>query len=80
MTPAHGAWVRTGNRTFDFAVVHHLLDPAGNFVGTVRAKSRVTLDGPDEFTAEFEGGFYDPAGNLLFPIGGTERATRIKAA
>ena len=79
VAPAHGAWVRVGNRTFDFSVVHHLLDQSGNFIGTVRAKSRATLSGPDEFTAEFEGGFYDPAGNFLFPVAGTERATRIKA-
>lgn len=78
VTPAHGAWVRTGNQTFTFAVVHHLLDAGGTFIGTIRAKSQVRLTSPDEFEATFEGTLYDPLGNALFPLSGRETGRRIK--
>jgi hypothetical protein len=38
VTPAHGAWLRTGRREFTFSIVHHLVDPGGNFVGTVKPR------------------------------------------
>jgi hypothetical protein len=79
VTPAHGAWLRTGRREFTFTVVHHLVDPAGNFVGTVKATSRATFVGEDQFQAVFDGTLFDPAGNVVAPISGTERGTRILA-
>jgi hypothetical protein len=77
VTSAHGTWQRTGKRHFVFVVVHHLVDPAGNFVGTVRAKSFAAFVGRDKFQADFEGGLYDPAGNLVAPVSGTEKGKRI---
>lgn len=78
ITPAHGAWEKTGSRDFAFAVVHHLVDQNGNPAGTVRAKSIVRLTSQDEFEATFEGTFFDPLGNPVFPITGTERGARIE--
>lgn len=77
ITPAHGAWEKIGKREYAFAVVHHLVDQSGNPTGTVKAKSILTLTSPDEFEATFEGTFFDPQGNPVFPISGTERGTRI---
>ena len=77
ITPAHGAGEKSGKREYAFAVVHHLVDQSGNPTGTVKAKSIVTLTGADEFEATFEGTFFDPQGNPVFPISGTERGTRI---
>jgi hypothetical protein len=77
VTTAHGAWVRTGRREFVFAVVHHLVDPQGNFVGTVKARSNATFISRDQFHAEYEGSLFDPNGAVIAPISGTERGTRI---
>jgi hypothetical protein len=79
VTPAHGAWLRTGRREFTFSIVHHLVDPAGNFVGTVKATSHATFIDEDHFQAVFDGTLFDPAGNALAPLSGTERGTRIVA-
>jgi len=79
VTPAHGAWLRTGRREFTFSIVHHLVDPAGNFAGTVKATSRATLVDDDRFQAVFDGTLFDPAGHAVAPISGTERGTRIVA-
>lgn len=78
VTPAHGAWEKTGNREFAFSVVHHLVDQNGNAVGTVKAKSIVRLNTQDDFEATFQGTFFDPLGNPVFPISGSERGTRIE--
>jgi hypothetical protein len=77
VTPAHGTWVRTSRREFVFAIVHHLVDPQGNFVGTVKAKSHATFLGRDNFHAEYEGHLFAPNGNVIAPISGTVRGTRI---
>jgi hypothetical protein len=79
VTPAHGEWAKIGNRDYTFAIVHHLFDPAGNFVGTVRAKSLVRLTNPSEFTATFQGTLFDPNGHPIVPVSGTETGRRIKA-
>jgi hypothetical protein len=79
VTPAHGAWLRTGRREFTFTIVHHLVDPAGNFVGTVKATSRATFIDEDHFQAVYDGTLFDPAGNAVAPISGTERGARILA-
>jgi hypothetical protein len=77
VTTAHGAWVRTSRREFEFSIVHHLVDPAGNFIGTVRAKSRATFVARDRFQAEFEGYLYAPDGTIVAPLAGTEVGERI---
>jgi hypothetical protein len=79
VTTAHGAWLRTGCREFTFTIVHHLVDPAGNFIGTVKATSHATLIDEDHFQAVFDGTLFDPAGNAVAPISGTERGARILA-
>jgi hypothetical protein len=71
--------MRTNGRGFVFVVVHHLVDPQGVFIGTVKAKSNAFFIGDNEFQAEFEGFLYDPNGNVVAPLSGTERGTRISA-
>jgi hypothetical protein len=77
ITPAHGAWEKLGKRDYAFVVVHDLVDQSGNPTGTVKAKSLIKLTGPDEFEATFEGTFFDPHGNPVFPFSGSENGTRI---
>jgi hypothetical protein len=77
VTPAHGVWEKLGKREYTFAVVHHLVDQSGNPTGTVKAKTILKLTSRNEFEATFEGTFFDPQGNPLFPISGTETGTRI---
>lgn len=77
VTPAHGTWVRTGRREFVFVIVHHLVDPQGNFVGTIKAKANATFIGRDKFQAEYEGSLFAPNGNVIAPVSGTERGIRI---
>jgi hypothetical protein len=79
VVPAHGEWAKVGTREYTFSVVHHLVDPSGNFVGTVRATSLVRLTNPSEFTATFDGTLYAPNGSPVAPISGTETGKRIKA-
>jgi hypothetical protein len=79
VTPAHGAWLRTGRRQFTFSIVHHLVDPGGSFVGTVEATSRATFIDEDHFQAVYDGKLLDPAGNVVAPMSGTERGARILA-
>jgi hypothetical protein len=79
VTTAHGAWLRSGRREFTFTILHHLVDPTGAFVGTVKATSRAVFIDEDRFQAEFEGALFDPNGNKVAPISGTERGTRIQA-
>jgi hypothetical protein len=77
VTTAHGAWVRTSRREFEFSIVHHLVDPGGSFVGTVKAKSRASFVSDDRFQAEFEGHLYAPDGSVVAPLAGTEVGERI---
>jgi hypothetical protein len=46
-------------------------------VGTVKATSHATFIGRDQFHVVFEGKLFDPAGNVVTPISGTERGLRI---
>lgn len=77
VVPAHGEWRKTGDRQYEFAVVHHLLDPTGNLAATIRAKAQVSLLNRNEFTATFAGNLFAPNGNLIGPLSGTEQGRRI---
>jgi hypothetical protein len=56
-----------------------LVNPQGNFIGTVKAKSWAVFINHNEFHAQFEGALFDPSGNQIAPISGTERGVRISA-
>lgn len=77
VVPAHGEWRKTGDRQYEFAVVHPLLDPTGTLTATIRAKSKITLLNKNEFTATFTGNLFAPTGSLIAPISGTEQGRRI---
>jgi hypothetical protein len=46
-------------------------------MGNVKATSHATFIGRNQFHAVFEGKLFDPAGNVVTPISGTEGGVRI---
>lgn len=77
IVPAHGEWRKTGDKQYEFAVAHPLLDPTGALAATIRAKSKITLVNRNEFTATFEGNVIALNGTVIAPISGTEQGRRI---
>jgi hypothetical protein len=64
---AHGAWERTGARTYAVTMVFFRYDPAGGaYLGTVKLRREIEIapDG-ESFTGVSVGELRDPAGNLL---------------
>ena len=77
VVPAHGLWRKTGDRQYEFAVVHPLLDATGAVAATARVKAQITLLNQNEFTSTFTGNLFAPNGNLIAPLSGTEQGRRI---
>jgi hypothetical protein len=76
-TTGHGAWVRTGNRTFEAFFRFLLQDLAStNQVGTDNVTLQLRLNG-DSLTGTFASIIRDPADNPLESFSGTYTATRI---
>jgi hypothetical protein len=66
-SPSHGAWKRTGDRTFGSTIVFFRYDPqTGAYAGTakIRHTLEVARDG-QTFTGVAVAELRDPAGNLL---------------
>jgi hypothetical protein len=66
-SPSHGAWQRTGDRTFGSTIVFFRYDPAtGAYVGTAKIRHTLELarDGRS-FAGVAVAEFRDAAGNLL---------------
>ncbi|MCA1699683.1 MAG: hypothetical protein LC790_12590 [Actinobacteria bacterium] len=66
-SPAHGAWERTGGRTYGTTVVFFRYDPSnGAYIGTLKIRHSLEL-APDgqSFTGVAVGELRDTAGNLL---------------
>jgi hypothetical protein len=66
-SPSHGAWQRTGDRTFASTIVFFRYDPVtGAYVGTAKIRHTLELarDG-QSFTGVAVAEFRDAAGNLL---------------
>ena len=76
--PAHGVWARQGNDYADTMMLF-VLDSTGNFIGKVRAQSRITLIGQDSLTQTWEAVFISPEGVVLPGVTrGTGRGSRIR--
>lgn len=76
-TTGHGAWKRTGNRTFEAFFRFLLQDLASTGeVGTDNVTLNVALDG-DALTGTFVSVIRDPADNPQETFSGTYTATRI---
>jgi hypothetical protein len=74
----HGVWEHRGGNEFAYITVQDLFDAAGNFAGTLKVKSKITMTGPDEFIAVSNPQIRDAAGNLTLDACSTSRAVRIK--
>lgn len=77
--PAHGVWVRVGEREYDIAFVRPRWDSDRNYVGTRRAQVRFRVDdGLDAFTAAGAFTDFDLAGNAVATRQVSAQGTRIK--
>jgi hypothetical protein len=77
-SPQHGVWEHLGGHEFAYLTIQDLFDAAGNFQGTLKVKSKITITGPDEFVAVSNPQIRDAAGNLILDGCSTSRAVRIK--
>ncbi|MDQ3621938.1 MAG: hypothetical protein M3463_05535 [Verrucomicrobiota bacterium] len=76
-SPAHGSWVRTGNRRFTKTHYAFLFDAAGNHNGMVRNSMNIRLDGRDEFHAVHLVERFDLDGNLISSNLAASTGTRL---
>lgn len=74
----HGAWSRTGGRSFAMTFVGLAFDEAGAFLATqrIRVAPEVSPAG-DSFGGPFQTDFLAADGHILASVAGTVRATRI---
>ena len=77
-SPQHGAWEHLSGHEFLYITVQDLFDAAGNFQGTLKVKSRITMTGPDEFVAVSNPQIRNAAGTLILDACSTSKAQRIK--
>jgi len=77
-SPQHGVWEHRGGNEFAYITIQDLFDAAGNFQGTLKVKSKITVTGLDEFVAVSNPQIRDAAGNLTLDGCSTARAVRIK--
>lgn len=76
-TTGHGAWKRTGNRTYEVFFRFLLQDDTSTVaVGTDNVRLHLTLDG-DRLTGTFDSEALDTSGGSLGVFGGTYSAERI---
>ncbi|HEX5780586.1 MAG TPA: hypothetical protein VFX80_01630 [Solirubrobacteraceae bacterium] len=81
-TTGHGAWKRTGSRSYE-AFFRFLLQQAppsaGEPIGTDNIRLKLRLDrGGDRFTGTFESNIRDNAGAIVFTARGTISGDRIE--
>jgi hypothetical protein len=82
ISTGHGAWRRTGNRTFAISILLNQFDSEGAFLGTLKARSKLTVNRRgDAFTGDpYEFAFFDPQGHATDFIGiGIAHGVRIVA-
>lgn len=76
--PAYGVWEHRGGSEFAYTFIGDNFDAMGNFLGTLRARLKLTLTGPDELVGVDNAELRDAAGNLLFSRCNTIQGERIK--
>ena len=76
-SPQHGTWVHVRGHEYAWTFVQDLFDPAGNFVGTFKGRSRVELVGKNEFVGVANVEQRDPGGNVVLNRCARFRGVRI---
>lgn len=82
ISTGHGAWLRTGPRTFAISILLNQFDSDGVFLGTLKARSTLTVNRRgDAFTGDpYEFAFFDPQGTATPFVGiGIAHGVRIVA-
>ena len=82
ISTGHGAWLRTGPRTFAISILLNQFDPNGVFLGTLKARSTLTVNRRGgAFTGDpYEFAFLDTQGDATPFVGiGIAHGVRIAA-
>ena len=75
----HGVWEHLGGNEFALTAIRDEFDPQGNFLGTGKINTRLTLTGRDGFVGIGSREFRNPAGNIAdITRCATIKAERIK--
>ena len=78
-SPAHGAWVHLGGRTFAWTVLELISDLSGNLLATLKVRGQyIVNESGNSYTGQFKADIADTAGNLLFSVEGTNAGQRIQ--
>jgi len=78
-SPQHGVWEHLGGNEFAITQIRDEFDAQGNFQGTAKINTRLTLVGKDEFVSVGSREFRDANGNIADIIRcSTIKAERIK--
>jgi hypothetical protein len=79
-SPEHGAWLAENDREVSVAGMKLRFDPAGNFVGTFKARGRATLDRDgDRFVGSARAELLDLSGTPFFSARVAFQGTRIRS-
>jgi hypothetical protein len=79
--PAHGAYVKTADREYDYTWVRPRVDSEGTFIGTTTGSNHVRVDDPlDVYTTAGVTTELDLNGNVISTRQASGQATRIKVA
>jgi hypothetical protein len=78
-SPGHGAWVHKDGRTFAWTVIELVTDLSGNLVAILKVRGEHTTNEPgNEYTGQFRAELFDPVGNLISSVEGTNQGQRIQ--
>jgi len=77
--PAHGVWVRVGEREYDYVFERSRWDADRNYLGIRRVQARINVaENLDTHSLSGVATDFDVAGNILATRQTTAQATRIK--
>ena len=77
--PAHGAWVKTADREYDYTWTRPRVDAEGTFTGTTMGRNHVRIDDPlDTYTTAGVTTELDLNGNVMSTRQVSGQAARIK--
>lgn len=80
LNTGHGAWRKNGAQAFSVTILLTQFDPAGQFLGTLKARATLELDDvSDTFDSDdYQFEFFDPDGNPTGFVGvGAAHGTRV---
>lgn len=77
-TAGHGAWEKTGSRSYAFTFIQLFYDADGNYQGEAKIRHNATLNQRGtSWSGQLQVEIFDADGNVVFTGTGTEQATRI---